>query len=217
MPVGTIFRALGMKRSDTSISRTGHVVKEHEGILRIIEPKGNAHRTVKWRLHGKSPVRGKISMTESVKGFFDVVTGLSTVTEMQISEGHDKVDVASPDVFDVLIVDGSSFHVAPTALRCLYNYTDDEIQRLVVPKRTLARRVANREVLTVEETDKAVRLARVDKLAAQVFGDTEKAHRWLRKAKRSLGGKTPVAYLSTEAGARAVEDMLNQIDHGILP
>ncbi len=42
---------------------------------------------------------------------------------------------------------------------------------LVVPKRTLARRLSDGEPLTVEETDKAVRLARVDRLAANVFGD----------------------------------------------
>jgi len=87
---------------------------------------------------------------------------------------------------------------------------------LVVPKRTLARRVAAHEPLSVEETDKAVRLARIDRLAAEIFGDPAKAHRWLRKPKRSLEGETPLAYLATEAGARAVEEMLNQIDHGIL-
>jgi putative toxin-antitoxin system antitoxin component (TIGR02293 family) len=76
--------------------------------------------------------------------------------------------------------------------------------------------VAAHEPLSVEETDKAVRLGRIDRLAAEVFGDPAKAHRWLRKPKRALGGETPLAYLATEAGARAVEEMLNQIDHGIL-
>lgn len=69
--------------------------------------------------------------------------------------------------------------------------------------------------MTVEEGGKAVRLARVDRLAVNVFGDTAKAHRWLRKSKKALGGETPLAYLATEAGARVVEEMLDQIDHGI--
>ena len=86
-----------------------------------------------------------------------------------------------------------------------------------VPKRTLARRQAAKEPLSVEETDKAVRLGRIDKMAEKIFGDASKAHRWLRKPKRALGGDTPLAYLATEAGARAVEEMLNQIDHGIFP
>ena len=37
-------------------------------------------------------------------------------------------------------------------------YSEDEIFALVVPKRTLARRKAANEPLTVEETDKALRL-----------------------------------------------------------
>jgi len=85
-----------------------------------------------------------------------------------------------------------------------------------VPKRTLARRLSDGEPLTVEETDKAVRLARIDRLAAKVFGEPAKALRWLRKPKKALGGETPLAYLATEAGARVVEDMLTRIDHGIL-
>jgi len=70
--------------------------------------------------------------------------------------------------------------------------------------------------LSLEDPDKAVRLARVSRLAANVFGDTPKAHRWLHKPKRALGGETPLACLRTEAGARIVEETLHRIDHGIL-
>lgn len=70
--------------------------------------------------------------------------------------------------------------------------------------------------MTVEESDKAVRLARVNRIAGNVFGGPAKAQRWLRKPKRLLRGETPLAYLATEAGARVVEEMLTQIDHGIL-
>ncbi|MGY3076421.1 putative toxin-antitoxin system antitoxin component (TIGR02293 family) [Bradyrhizobium sp. LM6.10] len=69
--------------------------------------------------------------------------------------------------------------------------------------------------MTVEEGSKAVRLARVDRLAVNMFGKTAKAHRWLRKPKKLLRGKTPMACLTTEAGARLVEEMLHRIDHGI--
>jgi putative toxin-antitoxin system antitoxin component (TIGR02293 family) len=96
-----------------------------------------------------------------------------------------------------------------------HGYSEDEIFALVVPKRTLARRRAANEPLTVEETDKALRLERIAAQAERVFGDTDRAHRWLRKAKRALNGETPVAYLASEAGARAVEDMLFRIEHGI--
>lgn len=106
---------------------------------------------------------------------------------------------------------------APEALGSLAagGYSDVEIFELVVPKRTLARRQARKEPLTVEETDKALRLARIAGLARQVFGDDAKAHRWLRKPKRELNGATPLAFLASEAGARTVEQMLHRIDHGM--
>jgi putative toxin-antitoxin system antitoxin component (TIGR02293 family) len=94
-------------------------------------------------------------------------------------------------------------------------YSENEISSLVVPKRTLARRRAADEPLTVEETDKAMRLSRIASLAARVFGDPAKSHRWLRKPKRALNGETPVAFLASEEGARKVEEMLYRIDHGM--
>jgi putative toxin-antitoxin system antitoxin component (TIGR02293 family) len=105
----------------------------------------------------------------------------------------------------------------PGALESLFRlgYAQDEIFALVVPKRTLARRQAAGELLTVEETDKAMRLERIAVQAERVFGDAEKAHRWLRKPKRALKGETPLAYLASEAGARVVEEMLHRIDHGM--
>jgi putative toxin-antitoxin system antitoxin component (TIGR02293 family) len=126
-----------------------------------------------------------------------------------------KASDAKRDALDVLVTANHIFQLKPSALGHLKNFSEEEIHEFVVPKRTLARRVAQNEPLTIEETDKAVRLARVDKLAAKVFGDSEKASRWLRKPKAALGGETPLAYLATEAGARAVEEMLNGIDHGI--
>ena len=105
----------------------------------------------------------------------------------------------------------------PAALDDLsrHGYSEDEIFALVVPKRTLARRKAANEPLTVEETDKALRLQRTAEQAERVFGAPDKAHRWLRKAKRELHGETPLAYLASEAGARVVEEMLFRIEHGI--
>lgn len=96
-----------------------------------------------------------------------------------------------------------------------HGFSETEIFALVIPKRTLARRQAGHEQLTVEETDKALRLRRIVTLAERVFGDPAKANRWLRKPKRALNGETPVAFLASEEGARKVEEMLHQIDHGM--
>jgi putative toxin-antitoxin system antitoxin component (TIGR02293 family) len=151
---------------------------------------------------------------------FDGLTGLSIVTDAPSGRmGKTSEEVAGGDsveAFDVVVVENHIFQLKPAALKWLHNYTDEEIHAFVVPKRTLARRVAAHEPLSIEETDKAVRLGRIDRLAAEIFGDPAKAHRWLRKPKRALGDETPLAYLATEAGARVVEEMLNQIDHGML-
>jgi putative toxin-antitoxin system antitoxin component (TIGR02293 family) len=111
----------------------------------------------------------------------------------------------------------ASGRLAPTGLDELVRqgYSEEEIFALVVPKRTLARRKAANEPLTIEETDKALRLQRIAAQAEHVFGDAGKAHRWLRKAKRELRGETPLTYLASEAGARVVEKMLFRIEHGI--
>jgi putative toxin-antitoxin system antitoxin component (TIGR02293 family) len=96
-----------------------------------------------------------------------------------------------------------------------HGYTETEIFALVIPKRTLARRRAGKEMLTIEETDKALRLKRIAIQAERVFGDPAKAYRWLRKPKRALNGETPVSFLASEAGARAIEGWLGRIEHGM--
>jgi putative toxin-antitoxin system antitoxin component (TIGR02293 family) len=94
-------------------------------------------------------------------------------------------------------------------------FSAEEIELLIVPKRTLARRRAKREALTPEETDRAMRLARISIEADRVFGDPGKASRWLRKPNAALAGQTPLALLKSETGARAVGELLGQIDHGM--
>jgi len=94
--------------------------------------------------------------------------------------------------------------------------SDAEVYRLILPRRTLAHRVARNQLLSRDESDKAVRVARIASMAEQVFGDSERAWRWLRKPKRNFDGKTPMDMLGTEAGARLVEEIVQQIDHGML-
>ena len=94
-------------------------------------------------------------------------------------------------------------------------FSMDEIYRFVAPRRTIARRIANRETLTVAENDSALRLVRVIDHADQVFGDREKALRWLRKPSRALNGIAPIDLLESETGAHLVEQALYQIEFGI--
>ena len=93
--------------------------------------------------------------------------------------------------------------------------TDDEIYTLIVPRRTLTHRRARQESLSLEESDRTVRLARLAALAEHVFGDSGRAWRWLRAPKRQLLTRTPLQLMATEAGARLVEELLYRIDEGM--
>jgi putative toxin-antitoxin system antitoxin component (TIGR02293 family) len=91
----------------------------------------------------------------------------------------------------------------------------DEIETLVVPKRTMARRKSESANLNQVETDRAFRVAHVIKNAERVFGNKEKAHGWLRSPRPRFSGQTPLSMLATEVGTRMVEETLGQIEHGI--
>jgi putative toxin-antitoxin system antitoxin component (TIGR02293 family) len=92
--------------------------------------------------------------------------------------------------------------------------SEDEIYSFVLPRRTLSHRKSRGEFLTHEESDRAVRLARVISLAEEIFGEEAKAGRWLRKPKVRFSGRAPLELLRTDAGARLVEEMLLQLDYG---
>ncbi len=96
-----------------------------------------------------------------------------------------------------------------------HGLSDEEIYTYIVPRRTLVHRKSKREPLTHDESDRAVRIARITSLAEEVFGDDAKAGRWLRKNKERFDGRTPLEVSRTEAGARLVEEMLLQLDYGI--
>ena len=104
-----------------------------------------------------------------------------------------------------------------TAVKALVRggLSDAEVYQLIVPRRTLAHRIAKHQLLSRDESDKAVRVARITAMAEQVFGEPARTWRWLRKPKGRFDGKTPVDMLATEAGARLVEEMIVQIDYGM--
>lgn len=86
---------------------------------------------------------------------------------------------------------------------------------MVIPQRTFTHRKNRHESLTADESDKALRLARAVAFAEEVFGNREKAWRWLREASPALEDHAPLELLRTEAGAQAVEGELVAIDEGI--
>jgi putative toxin-antitoxin system antitoxin component (TIGR02293 family) len=93
-------------------------------------------------------------------------------------------------------------------------FSDQEIGRFVIPARTQRHRDAKRQPLTIDESDRVVRLTRIQALTEEVFGDPEKANRWLRENLAILDGKSPLEVARTESGARVVEQILAKIDWG---
>ena len=92
--------------------------------------------------------------------------------------------------------------------------SESEIEMFVIPQRTRRHRAEKRQPLTVEESDRAVRLLRVQTLAEDTFGDKEKANRWLRRPLTELSGETPLVVAQTDAGARVIETILGKIAWG---
>ena len=88
------------------------------------------------------------------------------------------------------------------------------VRTLGMSERTFARRKAD-AVLTVEESDRLMRLFRLLDRAEVVVGDRDRARRWLNTANRGLDGRAPLSMASTETGAAMVFDLLGRIEHGV--
>ena len=93
--------------------------------------------------------------------------------------------------------------------------SQSEVYSLVIPQRTLKHRRSRKENLNRDESDRAIRTARVLALAQRVLGSEEKALRWMREPKRRFDGRTPLQFCVTGTGAQLVEEMLIQIDEGM--
>jgi putative toxin-antitoxin system antitoxin component (TIGR02293 family) len=96
-----------------------------------------------------------------------------------------------------------------------YGILEKEIYSVIVPRRTLQHRRARKENLSREESDRAVRLARLAVLTEKIFGDSKEGMLWLRVYKKRFNGRTPIDMMATETGSRLVEEALYQIDEGM--
>lgn len=86
---------------------------------------------------------------------------------------------------------------------------------VVIPARTLKHRRQRHEPLSIEESDKLFRVVRMYELAVKVYGDREDGRKWLLGQKRRFDERTALSMLRTEAGEKAVEEFLYQIDEGV--
>lgn len=104
-----------------------------------------------------------------------------------------------------------------TAIAALMDHgiLEKEIYSVIIPRRTLQHRRTRKEALSREESDRAVRLARLAALTEKIFGDRIEGMHWLRSPKQRFHGRTPVDMMATETGSRLVEEALYQIDEGM--
>jgi putative toxin-antitoxin system antitoxin component (TIGR02293 family) len=91
----------------------------------------------------------------------------------------------------------------------------DMARFVVIPRRTLERRMAANALLRTGESERVVRLGRIFAKAKEVFEDSNEAANWLNEPLESFGGQTPLQLTSTEPGAREVEQILGRIEHGV--
>lgn len=90
-----------------------------------------------------------------------------------------------------------------------------EIDEAIIPSRTLQHRRSRREKLTMEESDRVLRMIRALSAAEAIYGNRERALAWMRKPQPRLDGRTPLSLLKTDVGSRLVEELLVQIDEGM--
>lgn len=65
-------------------------------------------------------------------------------------------------------------------------------------------------------SDRLVRTAKVMGLAEEVLEDGDNAKAWLARPQSALGNEIPQELLSTDIGAKQVENLLLQMEHGYL-
>ena len=104
-------------------------------------------------------------------------------------------------------------------LREMLGLPERELARRVgVSVPTLYRRRQAKARLDWRASDHLMRFARLFGLAVQFFeGDEAAARRWFQRPAPALGGLTPLDAAETEVGARAVEQLLGRLEHGVLP
>lgn len=82
----------------------------------------------------------------------------------------------------------------------------------VVPPATLKRRKGR---LTIAESERTERLARILALAEDVLGDRVEAHRFVTTPHPLLDDRIPWDVAATDLGARRIELILRSVEHGL--
>ena len=122
-------------------------------------------------------------------------------------------DVKSEMDLVVLVTTGLSARSVGTFRKAL-----DLDTALVATETTLRRRLQENRPLSVDESERMIRIARITSLAENLFADQALAHEWLSTPAEFLPGCpsiTPMALSATDPGARLVESLILRTEHGL--
>jgi putative toxin-antitoxin system antitoxin component (TIGR02293 family) len=86
---------------------------------------------------------------------------------------------------------------------------------LGISHKTLSRMRATAQKLDTVASDRLYRTARIVSLAIDVLEAEAPAVSWLKRPQIGLGGKRPLALLTTDAGTVEVERLLLRMEHGV--
>ena len=86
-------------------------------------------------------------------------------------------------------------------------------RKLNINAQTLRKRKSR--VLSADEAEKSLRVARVFGFAIEVLGGEDDARYWLNQQIPALGGKRPLDLLDTDVGAHEVTNLLGGIKWGM--
>ena len=101
-------------------------------------------------------------------------------------------------------------------LKAELGLTAEELAGIVhIPRRTVSRRKKEGR-FKPGESERVLRLIRLYKQAVQVLGSRTEACSWMQEDNYALGGEAPLKFADTEPGARQVEQLLGQIEHGVI-
>lgn len=104
-------------------------------------------------------------------------------------------------------IDMLAEHIAPK---------DTAFKYRLVPKATLDRRKRSAsKTLTIEEGDRAARLAKTFSFALEIYGDEEKAREFMSRPHAMLDGETPTdVAIMTSVGTDTVVNLLGRMAYG---
>jgi len=89
------------------------------------------------------------------------------------------------------------------------------LDALGLAPRTITHRIHKNQRLSATESERLLRVIRVQKLAREVFTTDAAAAQWLTTPDSALGKRTPLAMLSTDVGAAQVNNLLQAMIYGV--